>query len=563
MSGGDLNIQGEWNAYPLRAEWPMTPDNIFVFLRLADAPVDATAAGAHGKLLEVAAAEAVHACRLNKLGLEAYVVEPSPVMLEGARRRMAEHGAKVTLIRGIAETLPFPDQTFDRVLCDSALDHLADPERGIREMARVVKPDGRVVLTFVNYGGATVRASRLLYRIGRGLRLVPAETPQQKLFWDSPVPYEHNFECTMANIREMCRPYLELGSAYGISLGWMFPGWGPLLERYPWFQRWVPRFDTLVHDHPSQADFVVSVWQPRPLASWPTDQYRVRPSNPVYQRQLPMEKAYWTRANFDRFFAGTNDVTATARNRAFTGDPECTWLQDLVARGLFHDVAVLGCDDEGYEAAWLQAGGSARLDVYDVSPGVLAKVRARLGPLAERVRFVETDLNFVELPVAAYDCIWSSGALHCLTNLEHIYAQVDRALRPGGLFAFHAYVGERRLQYAPARLAKVNALLATIPARFRHTDEITPPDPGWNLSPFQAVRPQDIVPLARARFDVVHEAQTARYFPLPIMVDLPAIAREDPGLFARLLQAEDAARTDPVMQPCSAYVVLQKRGASR
>src|SRR5436190_1836790 len=111
MPAGDLdiNIQDDWNAYPLRAQWPRTPDNEFIFFRLADAPVEATAVDAHGRLLEVAAAEAVHACRLNKLGLEAFVVEPSPTMLAAARQRMVEQGATLHLVRGIAETLPFPD----------------------------------------------------------------------------------------------------------------------------------------------------------------------------------------------------------------------------------------------------------------------------------------------------------------------------------------------------------------------------------------------------------------------------------------------------------------------
>jgi SAM-dependent methyltransferase len=559
MPASELQIQGDWDAYPLRQAWPMTPDNIFVFQRLANAPVEATAAGARGPLLEVAAAEAVHACRLNKGGLEAFVVEPSPAMLSRARERMAEHGATVTLIRGIAETLPFPDHAFDRVLCDSALDHLADPERGICEMARVTRPDGRVVLTFVNYGGVTVRLSRLLYRMGRGLRLLPPEAENEKLFWDSPVPYEHNFECTVANVSDMCRSYLELDSAYGISIGWMLPGWGPLLERFPRLRDLMPRLDRIAHRHPALADFVVSVWRPRPRALWPVDDYRVRPNNPVYQRLLPREAAFWEKANYETFFAGAHDVTTRDRNLAYTGNAERTWIEDLAARGPFRSVAVLGCDGGQAETEWLRAGGSERLDVYELSSGVIAKVRARLGPLAAGVRFVPTDLNFVELPAGAYDLIWSSDCLHSITNLEHLYAQVARALRPGGLFAFQSYIGEPRLQYDASRLARVNAVLRTVPARFRHVETVVPPDVAWNMSPFQAIRSHDVLPLAHAHFTVVHEAHAGRLFPLSTMLDMRAIARDDPALLARLRQAEDDARTDPVMRPCSAYAVFCTR----
>ena len=58
---------------------------------------------AKGRVLEVGAAEGVLSCRLNLRGLESFVVEPSPVMLERARDRVQEHGARVGLVRGISE----------------------------------------------------------------------------------------------------------------------------------------------------------------------------------------------------------------------------------------------------------------------------------------------------------------------------------------------------------------------------------------------------------------------------------------------------------------------------
>jgi SAM-dependent methyltransferase len=340
----------------------------------------------------------------------------------------------------------------------------------------------------------------------------------------------------------------------------MFPGWGRLLARVGYPRRLLGRLDALAHDRPGIADFVVSIWRPRPRAEWPTEAYRVRESNPVYQQMRGAEARYWETANFDAFFAPTNQATAAARNRDYTGNPERTWMDDLVARGPFRDVAVLGCDDEDYAGAWLRAGGSERLTVYELSPGVIAKARDRLGPLAVRVGFVSTDLNFVELPAGAYDCIWSSGVLHFVTNLEHLFAQVDRALRPGGVFAFQCYVGEPRLQYAPARLAKMNAVLETVPARYRRKDRIVPPEAPWHLSPFQAVRPRDIVPLASARFEPVHLGFGGRFFPLALMLDMPALVREAPEVVARLEQADAAAASDLDMQPTAVYAVFRKRG---
>jgi SAM-dependent methyltransferase len=43
--------------------------------------------------------------------------------------------------------LPFPDASFDAVLCTEVLEHIADPAETIREIHRVLKPAGRLVLT--------------------------------------------------------------------------------------------------------------------------------------------------------------------------------------------------------------------------------------------------------------------------------------------------------------------------------------------------------------------------------------------------------------------------------
>ncbi|HSS92630.1 MAG TPA: bifunctional demethylmenaquinone methyltransferase/2-methoxy-6-polyprenyl-1,4-benzoquinol methylase UbiE [Candidatus Dormibacteraeota bacterium] len=70
----------------------------------------------------------------------------SPQMLEVARR---EH-AGIEFLEGDALNLPFDDGSFDASTIAFGLRNLADPVRGLSEMLRVVKPQGRaVVLEFV------------------------------------------------------------------------------------------------------------------------------------------------------------------------------------------------------------------------------------------------------------------------------------------------------------------------------------------------------------------------------------------------------------------------------
>ncbi len=58
------------------------------------------------------------------------------------------------LVQGDAHALPFPDSSFDLVLCHFLLLWLRDPARGVREMARVVRPGGTVLACAEpDYGG--------------------------------------------------------------------------------------------------------------------------------------------------------------------------------------------------------------------------------------------------------------------------------------------------------------------------------------------------------------------------------------------------------------------------
>jgi ubiquinone/menaquinone biosynthesis C-methylase UbiE len=78
-------------------------------------------------------------------GVTAYdLTEP---MLAETRRNAAAKGLKnVTTKQGTAEALPFPDASFDIVMVRQAPHHYADVPAAVNEMARVVKPSGRVVI---------------------------------------------------------------------------------------------------------------------------------------------------------------------------------------------------------------------------------------------------------------------------------------------------------------------------------------------------------------------------------------------------------------------------------
>src|SRR5260370_29893632 len=67
-------------------------------------------------------------------------------MLIGARRALSAAPVPITLTRTPVESLPFPDEQFDSAVATLVFCSVQDPERGLREIWRVLKPGGTLVL---------------------------------------------------------------------------------------------------------------------------------------------------------------------------------------------------------------------------------------------------------------------------------------------------------------------------------------------------------------------------------------------------------------------------------
>jgi len=71
-----------------------------------------------------------------------------------AARRAASSDLAVEFIDGDAHALPFDDAALDCVRCERVFQHLSDPPRAAAEIARVLRPGGRVVLIDSDWGTA-------------------------------------------------------------------------------------------------------------------------------------------------------------------------------------------------------------------------------------------------------------------------------------------------------------------------------------------------------------------------------------------------------------------------
>jgi demethylmenaquinone methyltransferase / 2-methoxy-6-polyprenyl-1,4-benzoquinol methylase len=103
---------------------------------------------------------------VRRYGCTVVGLDQSAEMLEAARARLARDpplGERVSLVLGEAERLPFADGEFDHLTFTYLLRYVDDPGATLRELARVVRPGGRVAS--LEFGVPPSRVWRALWSV--------------------------------------------------------------------------------------------------------------------------------------------------------------------------------------------------------------------------------------------------------------------------------------------------------------------------------------------------------------------------------------------------------------
>lgn len=159
-------IYHDWEAGQYDEKWSISFDQRCIdYARDRFVAVAGDQGWPYERSLEIGAGTGFFSLNLKQAGVvdEVHVTDLSPGMVEAAQGNARALGFEVAGRVADAEQLPYDDDTFDLVLGHAVIHHVPDVEQAFREMLRVLRPGGRIVIA----GEPTTIGNWYARRLGR------------------------------------------------------------------------------------------------------------------------------------------------------------------------------------------------------------------------------------------------------------------------------------------------------------------------------------------------------------------------------------------------------------
>jgi SAM-dependent methyltransferase len=178
-------VRAFWQANPCGVKFADAAPGTRHFYELVEAhrytkewhiPAAADFAGARGlKVLEIGCGLGTDGAQFAEAGADYTGVDLTEAAVELARRRFELFDLPGTFKTADAESLSFPDESFDLVYSHGVLHHTPDTGKAIQEIHRVLRPGGRAVVMLYHRGSYNYRVNISLLRRA-GAQLLKWET---------------------------------------------------------------------------------------------------------------------------------------------------------------------------------------------------------------------------------------------------------------------------------------------------------------------------------------------------------------------------------------------------
>lgn len=168
---GSAAVQGRlWGAHPQDFATYLEQGG----LPLYGAVLDAALVTPGTRLLDAGCGAGLLALLASLRGSQVFALDASPDLLAVARERLPDADVR----EGDLEALPYPDASFDAVVAVNSIFYAADMAAAMRELARVVRPGGRVVVTAWGPPERCELLTALMQHIGPLMPPPPSNAPR-------------------------------------------------------------------------------------------------------------------------------------------------------------------------------------------------------------------------------------------------------------------------------------------------------------------------------------------------------------------------------------------------
>ncbi|MBF0210049.1 MAG: class I SAM-dependent methyltransferase [Desulfamplus sp.] len=192
----------------------------------------------------------------------------------------------------------------------------------------------------------------------------------------------------------------------------------------------------------------------------------------------------------------------------FTFFPDGKSLNNLVALNI-------GCNFGEYAPPISMAKTKlfSKIFVVDISEELLSRqstITNKLG-LNHIIEYKCMDLNQQSLRGDCYyDLIFSLGTIHHINRLEGLFEEINRALKPDGVFCMREYIGPSYLQFTEQQVNIINEMLAEIPENLRLDMNGNVKNCAWRATleeviaddPSEAVRSSEIMDIIKMHLNI-------------------------------------------------------------
>ena len=108
--------------------------------------------------------------------------------------------------------------------------------------------------------------------------------------------------------------------------------------------------------------------------------------------------------------------------------------------------------------------------------------------------------------------VFGIQSIHHITELEHVFAEVDKSLKPGGYFFLNEFIGPTQFQWTDYQLDCINAILKILPKKYRINKQDSSKIKDnvvrqtvkelESIDPSEAIRSAEILPLLNEFFTI-------------------------------------------------------------